>query len=117
MPTHPFLPSLPQDLTLVDLNDLLPSAAVMVVSVTASSTSGKPLPPSLLAECLAGCDAVLSLFEARSLILFYVEQRMSVLAPNTCALVGSKIASQLMGLAGGLVSLSRIPANHIQVGR
>ena len=89
----------------------------MVVSVTASSTSGKPLPPSLLAECLAGCDAVLSLFEARSLILFYVEQRMSVLAPNTCALVGSKIASQLMGLAGGLVSLSRIPANHIQVGR
>ena len=26
--------------------------------------------------------------------------RMSVLAPNICALVGSKIASQLMGLAG-----------------
>ncbi|GAB5031100.1 u4 u6 small nuclear ribonucleoprotein prp31-like [Nannochloropsis oceanica] len=103
------------DLTIVDLNDLLPSATVMVVSVTASSTSGKPLPPSLLSECLGGCDAVLSLMEARSLVLSYVERRMSVLAPNTCALVGSKIAAQLMGLAGGLVSLSRIPASHIQV--
>ena len=31
------------DLTLVDLEGLLPSAIIMVVSVTASTTSGKPL--------------------------------------------------------------------------
>lgn len=49
-------------------------------------------------------------------ILTFVERRMTQIAPNVCALVGSKIASQLMGLAGGLVALSRIPANHIQVG-
>lgn len=48
-------------------------------------------------------------------ILTFVERRMSQIAPNVCGLVGSKIASQLMGLAGGLVALSRIPANHIQV--
>jgi U4/U6 small nuclear ribonucleoprotein PRP31 len=104
-------------LTVIDLNDLLPTASVMVVSVTASSTSGRPLPPPLLQECLGGCAEVLALFEARTLILSFVERRMSVLAPNTCALIGSKIASQLMGLAGGLVALSRIPANHVQVGR
>ena len=49
-------------------------------------------------------------------ILTFVERRMTQIAPNVCALVGSKISSQLMGLAGGLVALSRIPANHIQVG-
>lgn len=48
-------------------------------------------------------------------ILAFVERRMTQIAPNVCGLVGSKIASQLMGLAGGLVALSRIPANHIQV--
>lgn len=32
------------DMTLVDLEGLLPSAVIMVVSVTASTTSGKPLP-------------------------------------------------------------------------
>ena len=63
------------DLTLVDLNDLLPTATVMVVSVTASSTSGKPLPPPTLAECLAGCEEVLQLFEARNAILTFVEAR------------------------------------------
>lgn len=103
------------DLTLVDLSDLLPTAAVMVVSVTASSTSGKPLPPDALEETLRGCREVLELFQDRQKILRYVESRMSVIAPNLVAVVGSSIASQLMGLAGGLMALSRIPANSIQL--
>ncbi|KAK7259362.1 hypothetical protein RIF29_24969 [Crotalaria pallida] len=36
------------DLTLVDLEGLLPSAIIMVVSVTASTTTGKPLPEEVL---------------------------------------------------------------------
>lgn len=50
-------------------------------------------------------------------ILRYVESRMNVIAPNTCALVGSGIASQLLGLAGGLTALSRIPGCNIAVRR
>ena len=38
------------DLTLVDLEHVLPQATIMVVSVTASTTSGKPLPPDALAK-------------------------------------------------------------------
>ena len=38
------------DLTLVDLEGLLPSAIIMVVSVTASTTSGKPLPEEILSK-------------------------------------------------------------------
>jgi hypothetical protein len=55
-----------QDLTLVDLTDLLPTATVMVVSVTGSSTSGKPLSDDDLRETLLGCAEVMQLFEDRS---------------------------------------------------
>lgn len=48
-------------------------------------------------------------------ILTFVQSRMNVIAPNTCALVGSGIASQLLGLAGGLTALSRIPGCNIAV--
>lgn len=156
-----------QDLTLVDLTDLLPTATVMVVSVTGSSTSGKPLSDDDLRETLLGCAEVMQLFEDRSKvrlineggsvglsqwrdllsdlitlpclqrprppsppltpvhslvsvlclpqILTFVQSRMNVIAPNTCALVGSGIASQLLGLAGGLTALSRIPGCNIAV--
>ena len=47
LPTHPRLPSQAigneMDVTLVDLDRLLPPATVMVVTVTATTTSGKPL--------------------------------------------------------------------------
>lgn len=47
LPTHPRLPyqaiGNEMDVTLVDLDRLLPPATVMVVTVTATTTSGKPL--------------------------------------------------------------------------
>ncbi|KAI3730923.1 hypothetical protein L1987_62103 [Smallanthus sonchifolius] len=49
------------DLTLVDLEGLLPSAIIMVVSVTASTTSGKPLPQDILQKTIEACDRALTL--------------------------------------------------------
>lgn len=40
---------------------------------------------------------------------------MASLAPNITALVGSDIAAKLMGVSGGLVALSRIPACNILI--
>ena len=40
---------------------------------------------------------------------------MTYIAPNLSALVGSSVAAQLIGAAGGVVSLSKIPACNIQV--
>ncbi len=48
-------------------------------------------------------------------ILQFVESRMSSIAPNLSLIVGSEIAARLMGLAGGLHPLSRMPACNIQV--
>lgn len=103
------------DMTLVELNDLLPSASVMVVSVTGSTTSGQPLNSTDLEECQKGCDEVLLLNEDKLTILNYVESRMNDIAPNLCALTGSRVAAQLVGLAGGLTNLSKIPACNLQV--
>lgn len=103
------------DMTVVDLGDTLPNALVISVSMTGSTTSGRPLEPSDLAQCLAACDEALALDAARATILTFVETRMTAVAPNVCALLDTGIAAQLMGLAGGLNAMSKIPACNLQV--
>lgn len=103
------------DLTLVDLEGLLPSATIMVVSVTASTTTGRPLPPDVLDRVVEACDRALALDEAKRKVLRFVESRMGGLAPNLSAVVGSAIAAQLVGVAGGLMALASMPACNIQV--
>jgi len=40
---------------------------------------------------------------------------MDRIAPNLSAAVGTEIAAQLMGVAGGLINLSKMPACNVQV--
>ncbi|KAJ9554537.1 hypothetical protein OSB04_018582 [Centaurea solstitialis] len=103
------------DLTLVDLAGLLPSAVIMVISVTASTTSGKPLPEDVLQKTIEACDRALTLDAAKKKVLDFVESRMGYIAPNLSAIVGSAVAAKLMGTAGGLSALSKIPACDVQV--
>lgn len=103
------------DLTLVDLEGLLPSATIMVVSVTASTTNGKPLPEETLQKTLEACDRALDLDESKKLVLAFVESRMGSIAPNLSAIGGSAIAAQLMGVAGGLPNLANMPAANVLV--
>ncbi|XP_021900401.1 U4/U6 small nuclear ribonucleoprotein Prp31 homolog isoform X2 [Carica papaya] len=103
------------DLTLVDLEGLLPSAIIMVVSVTASTTSGKPLPDDVLQKTAEACDRALDLDSAKKKVLDFVESRMGYIAPNLSAIVGSAVAAKLMGTAGGLSALAKIPACNVQL--
>jgi U4/U6 small nuclear ribonucleoprotein PRP31 len=103
------------DITLVDLTDLLPNATLMSVSLTASSTSGKPLSPEDLDMTFSTCNELIALDADKSRVLKFVESRMNFLAPNLSALIGSSITAQLVGLAGGVDELSRIPSCNIQV--
>ncbi|KAG7393631.1 U4/U6 small nuclear ribonucleoprotein Prp31 [Phytophthora pseudosyringae] len=104
------------DLTLVEeLPKLLPSSAVIGISVTGSGTSGKPLGPEDLKTCMEACDELLSLDKDKNMILRFVESRMKYLAPNVSQLVGTRIAAQLIGLAGGVAQLARIPSCNLQV--
>lgn len=70
------------ELTEVDLTGILPSATIMVVTVTASTTIGTPLPEDQLAAVIESCEQVLSLSENKQKMLAFVESRMSVVCPN-----------------------------------
>ncbi|KAH0766278.1 hypothetical protein KY285_002149 [Solanum tuberosum] len=103
------------DMTLVDLEGLLPSAVITVVSVTASTTSGKPLPLDVLHKTLEACDRALSIDSAKKKVLDFVESRMGFMAPNLSAVVGCAVAAKLIATAGGLSSLANIPADCIKL--
>ncbi|KAI9091283.1 hypothetical protein DFS34DRAFT_635584 [Phlyctochytrium arcticum] len=103
------------DLTRVDLKSLLPSATVMSLTVTATTSKGHPLSQAEIDQVIEACDMLLSLESGRRQILAYVESRMAIVAPNLSALVGSNIAAKLMGLSGGVTGLSKIPACNILV--
>ncbi|CAM9410904.1 unnamed protein product [Ectocarpus sp. 4 AP-2014] len=103
------------DMTQVELDSALPQTTVMVVSVTGSTTSGQPLSEEDLHECIKGCEEYEALAAAKASILDFVETRMTSMAPNVCALIGSRITAQLLGLTGGLTAMSKTPSCNLQV--
>ncbi|EGC32244.1 hypothetical protein DICPUDRAFT_155821 [Dictyostelium purpureum] len=102
------------DLSSVELNDLLPKSTIMVLLVTLSSTTGKNLTEEDLKKVLDACEMGLELDSKKKRILNYLESRMSYIAPNLSVLLGSSIASKLIGIAGSIIQLSVIPAGHLQ---
>ncbi|MCO5601593.1 hypothetical protein L7F22_055716 [Adiantum nelumboides] len=102
------------DLTLVDLEGLLPSAIILAVSITASTSIGKPLSEENLQKTLKACDRALALDGAIEKVLDFVESRMAFIAPNLSAVVGTTVAAKLLGAAGSLDVLSKMPSCNVQ---
>jgi U4/U6 small nuclear ribonucleoprotein PRP31 len=103
------------NVTRVKLDSFLPASIVMAVNVTASTTRGKPLSDSELARVNEACKMVVRLDEVRSKINTFVESRMQLLAPNLSVVVGPSVAAKLLGIAGGLEQLAKIPSCNILV--
>ncbi|XP_078352384.1 U4/U6 small nuclear ribonucleoprotein Prp31-like, partial [Oculina patagonica] len=97
----------------VDLTDVLPPATKMVVSVTASTTQGEKLEEDEVERLMEACQTVTDLLDAKFKIFQYVESRMTFIAPNLSIIVGASTAAKLMGSAGGLTSLSKMPACNV----
>lgn len=97
------------------LQRILTQATIMIVSVTASTTQGQLLTESELNNINEACDMAIDLNNFKLKIYEYVESKMSFIAPNLSAIVGAKTAAQLLGLAGGLSRLSKMPACNILV--
>ena len=45
----------------------------------------------------------------------YVSSRMNVLAPNLSAIVGTTTAAKLLGVAGGLAGVAKMPSCNVYV--
>ncbi len=89
----------------------------MGVTVTATTTSGQPLSEENLDRVLQAADMVIQLDADKLLILDLVRMSMHQIAPNLSEAVGEEIAARLMGVAGSLENLSKMPACNVQVER
>ncbi|RXW25822.1 hypothetical protein EST38_g99 [Candolleomyces aberdarensis] len=103
------------ELTKVELTGILPPAIIMSVVVTATTTSGAKLPDAKWAAIERACNLADRLEEARKQIFMYVSSRMNVLAPNLSAIVGTTTAAKLLGVAGGLAGLAKMPACNVHL--
>lgn len=97
------------------IQEILPQTTIMVVNMTASTKKANELSEAELKEILDACDTAIELDKCKNKILEFVESRMSFIAPNLIHIVGSNIAAKLMGLAGGLTNLSKMPACNVEV--
>ncbi|KAI0751455.1 Nop domain-containing protein [Daedaleopsis nitida] len=102
-----------EDPTKVDLQGVLPPAIIMSVLVTATTTSGQPLSEAEWQTVQRACDLADRLEEARKKIFMYVSSRMNILAPNLSAIVGTTTAAKLLGVAGGLSGVAKMPACNV----
>lgn len=102
------------DLSAVDFRPILPSASVITVQVTASSTAGRPLPSPGRVRVIALTSAMQDLDEKRAALLSHLSNKASVTAPNLCAVVGPEIAAQLLAHAGGINALARMPSGNVK---
>jgi len=107
------------DMTLINepLNNIanLTPNQIITLSVAGSTTSGLPLSTEQLDSvnsCIAHLDEILSM---KSELIAFVEKYMDLMAPSTCALIGPTLAARIVGTAGGLAELSRIPSCNLQV--
>lgn len=97
------------------LSSILLPATVIVVSVTATTTKGEDLSEDELAAVSEACQMARDLQDARVRLFQFVESRMGFVAPNLSAVAGSAGAAKLIGVAGGLTDLSKMPACNILV--
>lgn len=95
------------------LQQFLTQATIMVVSVTASTTQGSLLTDFEKQQINEACDMAMELNNFKLKIYEYVESRMAFIAPNISIIVGASIAAKMMGVAGGLTRLSKIPACNV----
>ncbi|KAJ8933613.1 hypothetical protein NQ314_013903 [Rhamnusium bicolor] len=95
------------------LQQFLTQATIMVVSVTASTTQGSLLTKFEKEQIDEGCDMAMELNNIKLSIYEYVESRMAFIAPNISVILGASIAAKIMGVAGGLTRLSKIPACNV----
>lgn len=99
----------------IDNLDFLPPATRMVVSVTASTTQGVKIEEDELVNINEACQMNMDLMNAKLKIFQYVESRMSFIAPNLSVIVGASTAARVMGVAGGLTNLSKMPSCNIML--
>lgn len=103
------------DYSKIDLRPILPSASVITVQITASSTAGRKLTAHEWQLLSNVANAMLQLDRKRSALLAYIQFHASSVAPNLVAIVGGVVAAKLIAQVGGLEPLAAMPSGNLKV--
>lgn len=99
------------------LVEFIPSQMLVVIISCASTTKGNPLPEEELRAVVEACEELDHLEKVKQTFLEYIQCTMPLICPNTCALLGTGITSQLFAIAGSAAKLARLDPNDlIQLG-
>jgi U4/U6 small nuclear ribonucleoprotein PRP31 len=105
-----------KDISNIDFSSILPSSTSIVLKITFSTSKPElELTNEEMEKIYKGCDEILKLEKIKKEILSYISSRMNIVSPSLSLLVGTTIAAQLIGTAGGLEELSKIPGPNIQL--
>ena len=74
----------------------------MSITVSFSASKGRILTEKELVEVVKYCEEVISLDNDKQKMLNYIESRMTMIAPNVSAIVGTRVAAKLIASAGGI---------------
>ncbi|ORY83162.1 hypothetical protein BCR37DRAFT_346526 [Protomyces lactucae-debilis] len=95
------------------LNTIVPNATSMSIAVTATTTDGRLLTEDELRKIERACDMAIGLDAAKAKIIGYVTSRITIIAPNLSNIVGPSTAAKVVGQAGGINALARLPACNV----
>ena len=103
------------DLTKVDLKSVIAPATALVVTLSASTTLGRPLLGEELQYVEHLTDLLLLAEQTRNKILGFSGATNAQSGSQPDRPDRNQVAGQMVGAAGSILALSRIPANNLQV--
>ena len=104
-----------ENFTKSQLKKILPSKLAGKISEEAKNSMGGELEDYDLDAIVKFAEEIKHLYEKRKELYDYLEKLMNEEAPNITKLAGVSLGARLIGLAGGLEKLSKMPASTIQV--
>ena len=81
---------------------ILSNVRISSVMITSATAKLPILSPEVYSQCMALCEEVLLIHDSKETLLKFIEEHMTSAYPNISCLVGPRIASQMVGLAGGI---------------
>lgn len=96
------------------LSEVLDAKMLLLVAMTASTTQGIKIEPDEMEKISKACAVAIHLANLKVKLLTFVEENMTVIAPNISVILGAPIAAKLMGIAGGLKNLAYMPSCNIR---
>lgn len=102
---------------LSSLTDILDDDSVRAKNVidAGRASMGSDISPIDLTNVINFAERVISIFAYRKSLQTYLNEKMSLVAPNLASLIGDVVGARLISHAGSLTNLSKYPASTVQI--